>query len=469
MPRSVLDAIAAEATSFSLFDGKAPFLQDPSARGGRDMSAGSLSAEFACGTNIAHFHHGDDKRMRLCLRCATIGMLRLVPWSQSGGAGKSPSIHNAPPIMALAAGPNLAITLGLNLVPLPGDAGAAKWTGHFKPRKRDAAIPYLEALTWNPRRVHLRSPETADVCWRCGQTQVVAVGPIDYAKNEWTTARKGNGNKTIPFVWEDPSAFYRPDATYTTVKSGEDKRGKEPQAVNGGDLHFLLKREDAPRSAVSEANPGHQGWHLIIPCTNPANNKTFDHRQLDLTVLSPDAVRAILPADLPEEPVGLDGWSAPRRASSDGGAARFVRAAAHLLTDADWGVLSAAAYKKMHECPAAFDLFTGLFWSLRRKKVQGLPSRKAAWLVLKLMAVVPSRARMFRANAGFCPLEALPKRQLRERRTDGPRASPYPASFPRGHRLEAEIGRLLDGNVRLRKPEPIDWAGLCYGLNQLID
>lgn len=58
-PRVVLDAIEAEAPCFRMFDDKAPFLQDPIARENKKpYSAGSLFAEFASGTKIAHFHHG---------------------------------------------------------------------------------------------------------------------------------------------------------------------------------------------------------------------------------------------------------------------------------------------------------------------------------------------------------------------------------------------------------------------------
>ena len=141
VPRAVLDAISREACRFGLFDERTPFLQDVSARDAKTKSAGSLFGELACGTNIAHFHHGDDENMRLCIRCATLGMLRVIPWSQSGGAGLTPSVHNAPPITAIALGRDLTVTLGLNLIPLDVDPGAARWTGHFGPSDRNGVIP----------------------------------------------------------------------------------------------------------------------------------------------------------------------------------------------------------------------------------------------------------------------------------------------------------------------------------------
>ncbi|MEK6676910.1 MAG: type I-E CRISPR-associated protein Cse1/CasA, partial [Planctomycetota bacterium] len=415
-PRVVLDAIEAEAPCFRMFDDKAPFLQDRSLQEAKkkdSKSAGSLYAEFTCGTNIAHFHHGDDEEMRLCVRCATIGLMRVIPWSQSGGAGLSPSVHNAPPIMVLASGRNLAVTLGLNLVPLPVAAGEAKWTGHFVPTDKDAAVPYLEAFTWNPRRIHLRSPEGPQVCWRCGLTRIIAVGPIVYLKNEKTTTEKDENKKSIPFKWQEPSAFYAADEPYKTIKSLGENR-----AASGDDLRRLKDQVDAPKALVVEINPNHEGWYLVIPCTD-SKMKTFDHRQFELTSFSPDAVRAELPSVVPRSsPSGIDGWTELRRATCNVGSTRFVRAADRLLAHSDWAALSAAAYREMHDSPAAFDVLTGLLWGLRDKKISGLPPRHVAWLLLKLMATVTAHARIHHDEAVFCPLRSLPKRQLAERRND---------------------------------------------------
>lgn len=460
LPRAVLNAIEAEAHRFWVFDEEAPFLQDPSVRDiRRNKSAGSFFSEFASGTNIAHFHHGDDKKMRLCMGCATIGIVRVVPWSQSGGSGITPAVHNAPPVVALASGGNLAVTLGLNLVPLMVEAGEPRWSGHFMPSDKDQPVPYLEAFTWNPRRIHLRSLEPAQVCWRCGKTGITVVGQIVYEKNDETKKR---ANKQ-PFEWQDPAAFYTADEPYTTRKST-----REEVAAHGRDLAWLLSQEDAQKSIVVEANPDHHGWVLVVPCTNPANNKTFDHRQIELTSFSADAIRAELPVVAPaSRPSGLDGWSEPQKTFRVEGAARFVRAGARLLTPADWAALSAAAYRDMHDSPAAFDVLSGLLWGLRRRGIY-LP-RNVAWLTLKLMAAVPVRARVLRPSAPFNPIHSLPKRQLAERRKEKPAPSPYPVSFPRGNRLEAELRGALDRNMRRRRPEPIDWASLCYGLDRLVD
>ena len=363
VPGKLLDALNAESRRFGLFDQHEPFLQDVSlGPDNGDKSAGSLFAEFACGTNIAHFHHGDDEKMRLCLCCATIGMLRLVPWTQSGGAGLSPSVHNAPPIIALAMGKNLAETLGLNLVPVSAKAGKARWTGHFVPSDRTAEIPCLEALTWNPRRVHLGAIGGPDRCWRCGKQASVVVGPIAYQKNEDTAAMKSK-DKSIPFQWQDPAAFYAEDAPYTTMKSGN-----EEAAAGGRDVARLVDRNRVTKSNVVGMNQSHRDWQLVVPCTNPANNKTFDHRWLQLAEISPDAIRSVLPAPVESDrQKGIDGWTKPGLDVGVRGAERFVWAAASLLTHGDWAVLSGAAYRSMHDSPAAFDVFTGLYWSLRKQ------------------------------------------------------------------------------------------------------
>ncbi len=459
IPSEVLDGVRKEAHCFDLFDNNAPFLQDSKIKENDKKSVGSLFAELASGTNIAHFQHGDDENMRLCLPCATLGMLRVVPWSQAGGQGKSPSVHNAPPIMAIASGDNLAITLGLNLVPLDVKAGEAKWSGHFKPTAPTKPIPYLEALSWNPRRICLPSPQEGEgVCWYCGQGGVPTVGKIVYMKNENTKRRRE------PFEWNDPSAFY-PVNEYRTIKSYSEAR-----ALDNKDLTSLLekntgnKKQERPKSLVIEKNMAHEGWHLIVPCTTPANNKTFDHRQLELHTLSSETIRALMPPDRPPSRQGLDGWKEPKR-NHPQGSKRFVQAAVGLLTYTDWAALSNAAYRSMNDPPAAFDVLSGLYWGLRDKKINGLPSRNVAWLMLKLMAAVPARVRVVHSDAVFCPLQLLPKRQINE----SGRTSFYPVSFPLGSRLETALRRALDNNLRKRHPEPVDWTGLCYGLDQLLD
>ena len=460
IPEAVLAGIKEATPCFDLFHEESPFLQDPNVPKDKTKSAGSLFAECATGTNIAHFHHGDDENMRLCLNCATLGMLRVVPWSQAGGRGMTLSVHNAPPIMVIATGDNLAITLGLNLVPLEVAAGEAKWSGHFKPTDSTKPIPYLEALAWNPRRICLPPAQTG-TCWYCGRSDIPTVGKIIYENNEYTKLIKDAKKKSIPFSWHDPSAFYPVD-DYRAVKST-----KEEGCLDNKDLTLLLEKEggkkkrERPRSIVVEENAGHEGWFLVIPCTDRA--KTFDHRQFEINNFSLETIHALMPpGQAPQQ--GIDGWIQPKQSYSPG-IKQFVLSAERLLTKADWGALTNAAFREMQEAPAAFDVFSGLYWGLRDKKINGIPSRNAAWLALKLMAAVPAQARLIDAKANFSPLQSLPKRQIKER---GKR-SLYPVSFPRGPRLEAALRDALDSNMRQQYPKTVDWIGLCNGLDQLLD
>lgn len=463
-PPAVLKAISDEQAQFELFDERAPFMQDATVRDTGVKSAGSPFAEFACGTNIAHFHHGDDSEARICLRCATKGLLRIVPWSQAGGAGLSPAVHNAPPVVAQAVGSNIAATLGLNLVPLQGEPGNARWSGHFKPGDTSKPVPYMEALTWNPRRVHLGELQPIGRCWRCGDTDKRLVGPIVYAKNEHTKLDKEKG-KTKPFQWRDPAAFYGADSPFVTFKSFDESR-----AASGRDLAGLLKKGDQGErsAAVGEANSAHNDWRLVVPCTNPANNKTYDHRAHAVSGLSPDAIRKLVPPEPPPwQQSGMNGWTDPRHLPVGAGAIALVRRAVRHLNYADWLTLASAAYHTMEASPAAFDILTGLWWPLR-KRVSNIPSRNAAWLTLKLMAAAPAQAREPHTGAFFCPLEKLATRQLSQ---PGPRLhteSPYPVSLPRGLRLEAALRAAIETHVKQRTAPPIDWVGLCSRLDILL-
>jgi hypothetical protein len=462
LPRTVVNGIENEEHPFDLFDEKRPFLQDVTISNVKVMkSVGSLFAEMATGTNITHFHHGSDEDMRLCLPCITLGLLRVVPWTQSGGAGLTPSVHNAPPIMTMAIGDNLAITLGLNIVSLAANAGTPQWSGHFSPSDPNGQIPYLEALTWNPRRIFL-PPSRPGTCWYCGNRNVDTVGKIIYMKNDDTKKRS---DKRL-FEWSDPAAFYAPydagkkydrekNAPYKTIKSS-----REELAALGRDLPNS-SRNCLP--AVSVQNSGHKNWLLTLPSTNPANNKTYDHRQVELTGLMPLTMRTPIPEAAVYSRSGIDGWKTPEDKRHEG-AECFVQSAIKLLTHTDWVTLSNAAFYDMHHSPAAFDVFSGLYWGLVNKKIKYLPTRNTTWLMLKLMAAVPARTRIFRPDANFRPDLALPKRQINECN----RASSYPVSFPRGIRLEADLREALITNLRKRNAELVDWVGLCNSLDQLI-
>jgi hypothetical protein len=274
LPESVLEAVEKEADCFDLFSDDKPFLQDTTLRNAvakksEQKSVGSFFAEFASGTNIAHFHHGDDENMRLCVRCVTIGLLRVIPWSQAGGSGITPSVHNAPPIAAIAMGATLAMSLGLNLVRIPAPVGSANWTGRFRPTEPTAAIPYLEAFTWNPRRIHLGSPLPASVCWGCGRRDLPTLGPIVYKKNENTKKRPGGG----PFEWKDPAAFYgaelycNPRSRAAVVRRMYEKRFGQP--LEPGLTLEQIRGREGYREVFQKAVAGSRGGACLQAWSSP--------------------------------------------------------------------------------------------------------------------------------------------------------------------------------------------------------
>ena len=480
VPHIVRKGISSETDKFSLFDSEKPFLQDPAVceeKLANYKSSGSFFMEFSCGTNIAHFHHGDDASSRLCLRCLTIGMMRVIPWTQSGGSGLTPSVHGAPPIQVLAIGGTLTETLGLNLVPFDQSipAGTAIWSGAFTPNDFGkvatewSPIAYMEALTWNPRLIWIPAPEKGGNCWRCGAgPEKYTVGRIVYKKNE-NTKKPGDAYK---FAWRNPTAFYQDVPLDATKKERElehatTKSGNEKSAFLEKDTISRLFPKEGPRpvAMVQRENPEHRGWGLFIPCTNAANNKSFDVRMIRVDELSQASLEQIR-LDMPEKlRRSCDGWRVPPNPPERSRA--FIRATKR-LTDTDWACL-ALADRSMDESPEAFDLFSGLYWNLRNRK-QSLPSRQVAWLLLKLMASVPARLRIARSDANWNPLDKLKTRQpLPPRDQKKGVLREYPRSFPDIRLLEVQLREILRKNIHSRNPETVNWRLLADQINYLLN
>ncbi len=476
VPPKLIESLETERGQFDLFDAARPFLQDPKAKGKATLPASYLFAEMATGTNIAHFHHGDDAACQLCLQCATLGLLRLVPWTQAGGRSKKPSVHGAPPIVALALGPTLAGTLGLNLVPTDSPLGQPQWSGQFELKRGGSGIGLLEAMTWKPRRVHLGDARVGLACSRCGEPALPVVGPIVFESYPACSS-----DAALQSGWRDPAAFYPKD------KGRAVKSGRESPAARDEDLQLLYTRqcgkreEPAPHSQVVAANGGHEAWLVIVPCTRQA--KTFDHRMKTLTQLGESHRSPAPDSDWTKEYC----WQASTVRTTEAlppvrptdGMRRFVRAAAELDSES-WNVLAAAQGRELSADPAAFDIFTGLYWPLRKRDTS-LPSRNAAWLALKLMASVgAARPRAAKGlSSPFRPWLELqrsvspipagayrrqsPTGRSHTRTTSGP-TSPldaYRRQTPTGRALEDELRRIILTRHAKDSAGWVDWAGLC--------
>ena len=459
VPSQVVASLAGEAASFELFDRSHPFLQDTSVRDAKVLSPAYLFAEMASGTNVAFFDHGDDATCRLCLRCATQGLLRLVPWTQSGGSGKQPSIHGAPPIMVIALGASLSETLGLNLVPMDGPVGTPRWSGQFRPSPDSAGIALMEALTWNPRRVNLLAPSSPATCSRCGSGTYHTVGPIVFEKNE---ALKSVEDYVA--AWRDPAAFYRTKDLKTVKSSDEGDAALESDLRHLFEKKFARKVEEAPQARVMQENRDHSEWLLILPCTNPAHNKSYDHRVLAIhgwPEKAPDRRPAWPNIRLHAGDLRTTG--AREELSVGRGAVAFVRAAAR-LNSASWAVISAAANESLGSSVGAFDVFTSIYWPLR-SRLSTLPSRQAAWLTLKLMATAPASMRVVGPSRDATqPWRKLSRRQPEYRLRNGS-VRAYPLRIPVDRRLELTLREI----IRLDKSgQPVDWGGLCQFIDDTL-
>ena len=455
MPPAVLEAIAAEQHCFSLFDPEWPFLQDPNVEGRADKPVGSLFAEIATGTNIAHFDHSRDLASPLCVPCVVRGMLRLVPWSQSGGAGLTPSIHGAPPIACMPRGASLAETLGLMLVDVSGPFGTPTWSGTFSPTTLAGPIPLLEALTWNPRRVLLPRPSANGQCGLCGD-HAPCISSIVFKKNEAVKKPDQADGKRKSFDWHDPVFLY-------DTRSGEPRRsGSEEQASKSEDLAQL---SSAP-SLAAVAPEHRRRWSLAIPCTNPANNKTFDHRRVDVGALADLASMKL--EHRGADGLGLErhglaheavGW--PSRRASPGlreVIARFIGSSNDGLTEDEWLSLRDALGRPMHEAPAAFAAYSAVLWRVRAGG-RSVFRRDAAWSLVKLMSIAPSTLRSTHGSGSLEPLlDALPVRQGQRLRSDALQPGPYPVSPPSGIELELALAAAVDAEIA--RGHAVPWIDL---------
>jgi hypothetical protein len=458
MPKELISSLQSEGAKFDLFDSEQPFLQDPTVRDAKVLSPAYLFAEMASGTNVALFDHGDDATCRLCLRCATQGLARIVPWTQSGGSGKQPAIHGAPPIMALAVGQSLCETLGLNLVEIDCPLGTPQWSGHFQPAIENKHVSLMEALTWNPRRVHLLDPQAPSRCSRCGESNLPTIGPIVYEKNE---ACKVSG--TYKESWRDPAAFYRLKDLKCVTATSEFDAAMEQDVRRLFGRQYGKKVVEAPQSIVRQSNPEHADWLIVFPCTD-SKAKSFDQRLVvfDTWPAEPPSSQS----EWPKMPLFVGDFPSHKSAQDpriSRGAVAFVRAAT-ALDDASWAMIAAAADQPMGTSVAAFDVFTSIYWPLRNR-ISAMPSRQAAWLTLKLMATVPStRHSIAMVRQTFHPWKELPRHQRSYRRHNGTIGA-YPLRIPTDRALELGLRDIIRGD---RSGNPVDWAGLCQFIHDTL-
>jgi hypothetical protein len=268
---------------------------------------------------------------------------------------------------------------------------------------------------------------------------------------------EGGGEKLKSFDWRDPAFLYRPEKT-EPVRSGDEKAAALSQ-----DVRWL---RDAQAGTASQAMAA-SAWSIVIPCTNPANNKSFDHRRVDVAAGSDLSKLRVehhggdgLP--LAEHPLEL---GQPWRGGADVRAAveRFVGAAAAALDETHWIALRRALGRTMHDEPEAFAIFSAVYWRVRSGGRSTL-RRDAAWILLKLLALAPSSRRSTRCERRLAEvLDAIPTRQAHRTRSDADAKSPYPIAPSRGVRLENELAAAIEADLAAGRDIP--WLELGTYLN----
>lgn len=197
------------ADRFDLFSATHPFLQSATADGDDKPLAGLIPSQPS-GSNVAHFHHGDERDFAVSPAVAARLLTTIAPFMTSGGAGLPPSINGAPPWYIVLQGGdadnrNLFQTLLLNCVMIEdllrahGDEIPA-WRDERVTAKEDrTSASLLESLTWRPRRIRLvPRVATQGCCTLTGQKAAVLVARMKFSPGSSTR-----------FEWRDPNVAYR--------------------------------------------------------------------------------------------------------------------------------------------------------------------------------------------------------------------------------------------------------------------
>lgn len=234
---------------FDLFSATHPFLQSATADGEDKPLAGLIPSQPS-GTNVAHFHHGDERDFAVSPAVAARLLSTIAPFMTSGGAGLPPSINGAPPwYILLQSGDgedrNLFKTLLLNCVVI---GGLLQAHGDETPAWRDERVlvkeertssSLLESLTWRPRRIRLVPHVAAQgVCALSGQKTPILVARMKFSPGSSTR-----------FEWRDPNVAYRIGKEGAMVL--RPREGREVWRDVGA-LAFLREKngEGAERPAV---------------------------------------------------------------------------------------------------------------------------------------------------------------------------------------------------------------------------
>ncbi|MBQ3268486.1 MAG: type I-E CRISPR-associated protein Cse1/CasA [Clostridia bacterium] len=159
-----------DAPRFDLDDAVHPFMQmafDPEIDTNADKPVSNLFFDRPAGNAHIHFDHRPIETIAVDAMEALEGMLETYMFCTPMAQGYPSAINNRNPVYTFVRGKNLFHTLVLNMMSerelgnIPFGAGMVPWRleRSIVPKETVASVNYLEAMTWQPRRLTLTFDE----------------------------------------------------------------------------------------------------------------------------------------------------------------------------------------------------------------------------------------------------------------------------------------------------------------------
>lgn len=192
---------------FDLFSDTRPFLQDPTLPKNKLTYVATLNPSTPSGINVTHLHRGSEKDFIISAESAIKLLTIQQPFVTMGGGGMVQSINGTPPWYVTLVGNNLLETLLLNCY--CGEREVSKDFGIPAWRRESSEVPsgsvntvgYLEALTWQPRRILLIPIVDEKNTYKCSMTGLSSRFYVE--KMVFKTGAK------INFLWpDDPNVVH---------------------------------------------------------------------------------------------------------------------------------------------------------------------------------------------------------------------------------------------------------------------
>ena len=199
-----------EGPRFDLFDDRHPFMQSAYQEEMDDKAekpAAALDVTLPSGNNHIFLDHRMASQHTLTPAEAFRSLLVTHLFCTAGAQGYPSGVNNTPPVYYWISGKNLFETIVMNMISekeytaVDYGYGEVPWRDGKPviPKEEFATVSLLEALTWQPRRIHLI----------CGDDGMISQIHLQQGRNF-----KGNG------AWRDPFVAHRrtQKGEFTSVK-----------------------------------------------------------------------------------------------------------------------------------------------------------------------------------------------------------------------------------------------------------